>query len=156
MTLEKLLNVENFVDEYEKCTTNIYFTSSWIFSTRNRVMKECGLTVQQCNILRILSQHYPNPVTVNFLISRMMDKNSNASRIVDKLVSKNYAERVQSKTDRRAVDVVLTKIGKEKMTQEVEPIIREYFEKFKKSIPEPEVKELNRLLDKVRNMEFYR
>jgi DNA-binding MarR family transcriptional regulator len=85
----------------------------------------------------------------------MMDKNSNASRIVDKLVAKGFAERVQSKTDRRAVDVLITSKGMDKITVEVQPIVEEFYIKFEKSISEPEIKELNRLLDNVRNMEFY-
>lgn len=155
MTLEEALNTEKFESEYEKCTVNIYFTASWIFSTRNRIMKDCGLTVQQCNILTILARSYPNPVTVNFLISQMMDKSSNASRIVDKIVDKGYAERVKSKIDRRAVDVLISRKGLDKMKDEVAPIHTEYFNKFQQSVSEGEVKELNRLLDKVRNMEFY-
>lgn len=155
MTLEEALDIEKFESEYEKCTVNIYFTSSWIFSSRNRILKECGLTVQQCNILGILSKCYPNPVTVNFLISKMMDKSSNASRIVDKIVAKGYAERVKSKTDGRAVDILITQKGLDKMKNEVSPIVIEYYTKFQQGVSEKEVRELNRLLDKVRNMEFY-
>lgn len=155
MTLEEILNIEQFIHEYEKFTVNLYFTSGWIFNNRNRILKECGLTLQQVNILHILHKCYPNPVTVNFLISRMMDKNSNASRIVDKIVAKGFAERVQSKTDRRAVDVLITQRGLDKYNNEVTPIVDEFYEKFRQSVSEPEIRELNRLLDKVRKMEFY-
>jgi DNA-binding MarR family transcriptional regulator len=156
MTLEEILNIDKFDSEYQKCIVNIYFTSSWIFTGRNRIMKECGLTVQQCNLLSILYKCHPHPTTVNFLISRMMDKNSNASRIIDKLVSKGLAARVQSKSDRRAVDVLITNKGIDKMKNEVQPIIDEFYNKFQKSVKESDVKQLNVLLDFVRNMEFYR
>ncbi len=156
MTLEENLNVEKFANEYEKFTVNLYFTSSWVFNSRNKVLKECGLTLQQCNILHILNKCYPAPVTVNFLISRMLDKSSNASRIVDKLVAKGFAERVQSKQDKRAVDVMITKKGLDKMNIEVEPIVNQYYDNFKRSVSENEMKQMNALLDKVRNMEFYR
>ena len=155
MTLEENLNIEKFESEYEKFTVNLYFTSSWVFNSRNKILKECGLTLQQCNILHILHKCYPSPVTVNFLISRMLDKSSNASRIVDKLVAKGLAERIQSKQDKRAVDVMLTKKGLDKMNAEVGPIVNQYYNNFKKNIGEQEIKQMNQLLDKIRNMEFY-
>ncbi|MGV3540683.1 MAG: MarR family winged helix-turn-helix transcriptional regulator, partial [Rufibacter sp.] len=78
---------------------------------QSAVFKTFGITLPQYNILRILRGQHPKPATVNLLIERMLDKTSNASRIVDKLEAKQLVTRTQCPTDRRTVDILITEKG---------------------------------------------
>jgi len=75
------------------------------------------LTIQQYNVLRILRGQFPNPIKVSDITERMLDKMSNASRLVDKLVAKKLVLRTECPSDRRAVDVVITEKGLELLKQ---------------------------------------
>ena len=77
------------------------------------IFKPFDLTLQQYNVLRILRGQYPNPITVIAIIERMLDKMSNASRLVDKLLAKDLVIRRLCPHDRRAVDVIITEKGLE-------------------------------------------
>ncbi|MFI5264266.1 MAG: MarR family winged helix-turn-helix transcriptional regulator [Candidatus Kapaibacterium sp.] len=137
-----------FKSEYQKLGINIAFTSSWMERQIAQQLKPHKLTAQQFNILRILRGQQPNPATINLLTERMLDKNSNASRLVDKLVKKEFASRQECPADRRQVDVAITKKGLDllaKLDKEEE----EWAGKLK-VLSAPEAKELNRLLDKLR------
>ncbi len=75
------------------------------------MLKPFKITTQQYNVLRILRGQHPNPASINLIIERMLDKMSNASRIVDKLVAKKLADRKVCPEDRRMVDVLITDKG---------------------------------------------
>ncbi len=75
------------------------------------LFKRHGLTIPQYNVLRILKGQLPNAATVNLLIDRMIDKSSNASRIVEKLRAKGLIDRHECKDDRRRVDVIINEKG---------------------------------------------
>lgn len=100
-----------FKTPYHRVMVNLMFTSNWVADNQMRVLKPFGLTLQQYNVLRILRGQYPNPVKVSDITERMLDKMSNASRLVDKLVAKKMVLRTECPSDRRAVDVVITEQG---------------------------------------------
>jgi len=107
------------------------------------------LTIPQFNVLRILRGQHPKPSTINLLIERMLDKSSNASRIVDKLEEKKLVERKQCLGDRRAVDVFISESGLVLLNE-----IHIHFNKWESSIKkldEEESSQLNFLLDKLRS-----
>ena len=87
------------------------YTGNWVQFLHGKALKPFGLTVQQYNVLRILRGQHPNPCTVNLIVDRMLDKSSNASRIVERLVSKGLVKRTPCEQDRRAVDVLITQEG---------------------------------------------
>ena len=103
--------VAPFKSPYHRVMVNLIYTSNWIADGQTRVLKPFGLTLQQYNVLRILRGQYPNPVKVSDITERMLDKMSNASRLVDKLLSKDLVLRTECPSDRRAVDVVITDKG---------------------------------------------
>jgi DNA-binding MarR family transcriptional regulator len=113
------------------------------------IFKSYGLTLPQFNILRILRGQHPKPATVNLLIERMLDKTSNASRIVDKLVAKGLVSRTQCEYDRRTVDVLITPTGLDLLAQ----IDRENKSMHSgiNNLTDAEAKTLNQLLDKIRS-----
>ncbi len=148
MKLEDEIKQTRFRNEYQKLAVNLIYTGSWINFKSYEMLKPFRLTTQQFNILRILRGQYPNPATVNLLIERMMDKMSNASRIVDKLVDKKLVERKLKEDDRRCVDVIITDKGL-KLLDKIEASEKQ-IEKTFETLTLKEAKELNILLDKLR------
>ena len=137
-----------FKSEYQKLVINVGFTSSWMERVASCKLKNFKLTPQQFNILRILRGQQPKPATINLLTERMIDKSSNASRLVDKLVKKDLVKRQECPSDRRQVDVIISQKGLDllaKIDKEEEAWLGEF-----KGLCVTEAKELNRLLDKLR------
>ena len=111
MKLEEAIQQTKFISEHQKVHLNILFSASWLSQRSIAILKPYGLTWQQFNVLRILRGRHPEPATVKLLTERMIDKMSNASRLVDKLLAKGLVVRVTSKEDRRRVDVSITDSG---------------------------------------------
>ena len=150
MELEKEIKQnKSFISEYQKLGVNLMFTHSWLTTHHTKVFKPFGISVQQYNILRILRGQLPNPASVSLLQERMIDKMSNASRLVDKLKLKKFVERKECKADRRQVDVIITDKGLELLNNINKDI--EMLDAVFKTISLSEAKELNRILDKLRN-----
>ena len=149
MSIGEDIQQKQFTSEFSKALINIRYTECWIGQKYNGFLKPSGLTTPQYNVLRILRGQYPNPATVNLLIERMIDKSSNASRIVDKLEEKGFVERRQCTNDRRAVDVIISQLGLDILkTLDGELAI---LEKGMKALTEEEAEQLNVLLDKIRS-----
>lgn len=137
-----------FRNEYHKLAVNILFTNGWLMSIHTLIFKPFKITPNQFNILRILRGQHPNPVTVNLLKERMLDKMSDASRLVERLREKGLVERNICSKDRRRVDVKITDKGLKLLEQ-----IDAYNEKMDnplKNLTIKEATELNALLDKLR------
>jgi DNA-binding MarR family transcriptional regulator len=149
MKLEKeIQQSKSFSSEYHKVTINILYTYSWLNSIHLKVFKPHGISTQQYNVLRILRGQLPKPASISLIQDRMIDKMSNASRLVDKLNLKNLVERKKCDIDGRQVDVIITKKGLELID-----IIEEYIDAAEvnlKTITIKQAKELNRILDKLR------
>jgi DNA-binding MarR family transcriptional regulator len=111
MGISEDLKQSKFQSEAEKAIVNAIFTGNWIVQQQQELLKPFGLTVQQYNVLRILRGQHGNPMTVLAITERMMDKMSNASRLVDKLVEKKLVLRRECPKDRRAVDVLILPAG---------------------------------------------
>lgn len=148
MKLEKEIKQKKFQNEYQKAMVNILFTASWVGTIHSKYLKPHGISLQQYNILRILRGQHPNPVTINLLIDRMLDKMSNASRLVDKLKHKGLVKRKESKNDRRRVDVLITVKGLDLLSR-TDKYIRNLDKAFG-AITKSEAQNLNRILDKLR------
>jgi len=146
MQIEKEIKQKSFKNEYHKLTVNLMFTGSWLNVKNHDHLKPYGITIQQYNILRILRGQYPEPTTVTLLIGRMMDKMSNASRLVEKLRKKGLVKRRICDKDRRAVDVLITEKGLE-LLKEIEKHDK-VWEKTFHTLDLQEARQLNQLLDK--------
>lgn len=149
MELEKEIKLSKFKNEYQKLAVNILYTSNWLGAIHAKYLKKYKLTPEQFNILRILRGQYPNPATVNLLIDRMLNKMSNASRLVDKLKLKGLVDRKTSTNDRRAVDVLITTKGLE-LLAEIDKIEKDWLKSLL-NISVEEAERLNALLDKLRD-----
>lgn len=147
MRLEDEIKTQ-FKDEYHKLVVNIIYTQNQISQGMFKLLKCHGLTSQQYNVLRILRGQYPKPANVNLLIDRMLDKMSNASRLVDKLQQKGLVSRTENELDRRNRDVLITDDGL-KLLKKLEPAVDE-FAQNRIALTEEEAKTLNILLDRLR------
>jgi DNA-binding MarR family transcriptional regulator len=147
MSLEKDINQSKFRNEYQKSVVNIVYTYNWMTEQLKLVFEKEGLTMQQFNILRILRGNN-GPLSTLQIRERMLDKMSDTSRIVDRLIIKGFVKKSVCKTDKRLVDVFITEKGKkilaklDKAEDEMDNIID--------SISVAEAKTLNKILDKLR------
>ncbi|AMM51579.1 transcriptional regulator [Rufibacter sp. DG15C] len=149
MKIEDEIKQSTFKDPFQKAYINIVFTANGLQLAQSTVLKDYGITLPQYNILRILRGQYPKPATVNLLIERMLDKTSNASRIVDKLEAKKLVTRTQCPADRRTVDIVITEKGLN-MLEELDKI-QEGTKHGVNNLSAEEAETLSILLDKIRD-----
>ncbi len=140
---------KTFTSNFNMAMVNIMYTSSWLHQKQQELFKPNRLTTPQYNILRILRGQYPRPCTVNLLIDRMLDKSSNASRIVDRLEQKGLVSRKQCADDRRAVDVLISNKGLT-MLDRMDAEMKQWEERLR-NLTEEEAILLNELLDKMRS-----
>lgn len=148
MGIEKDIKQKKFANEYEKVLVNILYTASWADSANLRRFKPLGITPQQYNVLRILRGSHPKKLMLNDISIRMIDKNSNATRLVEKLRKKNYVTREQCKDNRRQVDIGITDSGLQLLAV-IDSDSENWFENFK-TLSVADCKALNTLLDKLR------
>lgn len=149
MDLEKELRQRPFQNEMEKAIVNILFTSSWIGYSELSVLKHHDLSMQQYNVLRILKGCYPAKASINYIIERMIDKTSNASRIVEKLRQKGLISRISCPKDRRQVEIEITPEGTDLLEKATDELHRLHI--FHSALAPEEARQLNQLLDKIRN-----
>lgn len=154
MELEKEIQQSKFKNQKEKALINILFTGNWLNALNGRFLKEnfkkegFEISTQQYNVLRILRGSYPGKMMLNDIQKRMLDRMSNASRLVDKLVLNGLASRKESHSDRRKVDILITKKGLA-LLEEIDKKMFEVNQHFDK-ISEEEACQLNQILDKLR------
>ncbi len=148
MKLESEIKQSRFKNEYQKLSVNIIYTSNWLSHHHVRHCKDYGITPEQFNILRILRGQHSKPATVNLLIDRMLNKMSNASRLVEKLRKKGLVERQINAADRRACDVVITAKGLD-LLKRLDKAEKEW-QKIISHLSVNEAKTINNLLDKLR------
>ena len=148
MELGKEIQQTKFKNHKHKAVLNIFFTAGWLGCQQQRFFKEHGLSPQQYNVMRILRGQKGNPVTISGIQERMLDKSSNASRLIDKLVEKKLVDRVVCKSDRRQVDIMITAKGLA-LLKKIDVELAE-LESSYTNITEKEAEELSRILDKLR------
>ncbi len=148
MRLEEEIKQESFRNEYHKLAVNLIFTHSWLISKIESILTEFDITPQQFNILRILRGQYPSPASITLLKERMLDKMSDVSRLVDRLIQKSLVERKACVRDRRKVDVLITKKGL-KLLAKIDQMDEE-MDSYLMNISKGEAKRINELLDKLR------
>ena len=148
MALENEINQPSFRSEDQKAIVNIIFTYHWVTEKLKNILSVEGITMQQYNILRILRGSDPTPLSTLSIRERMMDKMSDTSRIVERMLRNGLVGKRICSNDKRLVDINLTEEGK-KMLLRLDERIDEMDEITANLNPE-ELKSLNHLLDKVR------
>jgi DNA-binding MarR family transcriptional regulator len=148
MKLEDEIKQKKFKNEFHKLAVNLIYTHGWWLNYQAGFFKRFQITGTQYNILRILRGQHPNPASINLLKERMLDKMSDASRLVERLKDKGLVERKICPKDRRKVEVKITKKGIELLKNIGS--IEDQFEALFIGIKPNEAKILNELLDKLR------
>jgi DNA-binding MarR family transcriptional regulator len=138
-----------FRNEHQKAAINILYTYNWLTERTRELFATEDITPQQFNILRILRGSHPKPLSTLQIRERMLDKMSDTSRIVDRLINKGLAKKGICKDDRRLVDVMITDKGK-KLLERLDAR-QDEMDNIIGNISKKEAALLSDLLDKIRN-----
>lgn len=149
MKLEDEIHQKSFKSPQQKLGINLLFTVNWLNDKYSSFFKETGITVQQYNVLRILRGQYPNYCNLKLVKERMLDKMSDVSRIVDKLVAKDLIVRNACPDDRRQVNILITEKGLNLLKSL--DFIDDETKKLFGNLSNKQVEILNDLLDELRN-----
>ncbi len=150
MSIDKDINQRKFRNEYQRAGINLIYTYNWANEHIKQLFDQFDITPQQFNILRIL-RGAGEPLSTLQIRQRMLDKMSDTSRIVDRLLKKGLVRKITCKADRRLVDVTISDKGL-KMLEKMDRHQDDMDAVFK-NLSESEAKTLNRLLDKIRRSE---
>lgn len=148
MRIEDEIKQASFSSPFQKAVINIYFTASWLQYRGELVFKKYGLTAPQYNVLRILKGQHPRPICAGDVLSRMIDKSSNITRLVDKLLEKGLVDRKVNESNRRMQDLTITDKGLQ-LLESMRPEVEENNLSLQ-NLSEEEATQLSDLLDKIR------
>lgn len=149
MGIEKDIQQQYFQSESQKAIVNLVYTYHWITEKIKTMLSQDGITMQQFNILRILRGSDPQPLSTLTIRERMLDKMSDTSRIVDRLVLKGWVIKRTCASDKRLVDVSITKEGK-RLLEKIDKRMDE-MNVVVSSLSQQDLKRLNELLDQMRS-----
>jgi DNA-binding MarR family transcriptional regulator len=147
MKIEEEIIQSKFRNAHHKAVVNLIFTSNWFNTRQQELLKPFGITGQQFNILRILKGQNSKSISATSIKARMLDKNSDVSRLLDRLTAKELIEKKICPSDKRAADVNITAKGLavlaaiDEHQKEADSIL---------SLTETEAEQLSNLLDKCR------
>lgn len=148
MKIEEEIKQAKFRNAHQKAVINLLYTANWLLDRNASFFKGYGITNQQFNILRILRGQHPKKISGSEIKSRMIDKNSDVSRLLDRLLTKNLIEKTPCPNDKRAADVMISQKGLD--------LLHEIDEKMDATdvktlgISSEEAEALNNLLDRCR------
>jgi DNA-binding MarR family transcriptional regulator len=148
MQLKKQIKVPKFENEYQQTLANIFFTYHWENQKIKELLAPYEITQQQYNVLRILKNRYPSPSTINLIKSLTLDKMSDTSRIVERLIQKGFVDKTENSYDKRAVDIIIADKGLallKKMDKSID-----FSKLISSNITSEEAVQLNTLLEKLR------
>ncbi len=151
MKLEQAIKSTRFKNETQKAALNVLYTAWWLKTNMSKGLKEFGLTHEQYNVLRILKGKYPDQICVRDIACRMIEKNSNVPRIIDRLEIKKLVKRTTSALDKRETVIALTQAGillLEASTKSIDQNMESL-----SVLTEIESAQLNKLLEKMRSQE---
>lgn len=149
MKIEEEIKQGHFESEQQRLMINIIYTGNQLTLFNNRLLKDYDLSSQQFNVLRILRGQKGNPISVKDMEGRMLDRSSNISRLVDKLLKKALIERLVCAEDRRRVEVSITQKGLD-LLSDIDVQHLDFKAALKNVITEEEAKVASQILDKLR------
>lgn len=147
-TIKDAIQQKKFRNVNHQAQVNLIYTSNWLQNQIAKIFKKYGLSSQQYNVLRILNGSHPNSLNLSQIKSRMLDKMSDTSRVVERLRLSGYLTRVPSKEDRRESIITISKKGL-KLVEEMK-IEEVSMDQISKGLTATEAAQLCKLLDKFR------
>jgi len=148
MGIDTDIQQNKFLNNYQRASVNILFTYGWMMEKIKEILEPADITPQQFNILRILRGSHPKPLSTLQLRERMLDKMSDTSRIVDRMIAKGLVNKAISRKDRRLVDIIISPKGL-KLIRKLDSRQHE-LDEILKNISAKEAATLSKILDKVR------
>jgi DNA-binding MarR family transcriptional regulator len=148
MKIEDEIKQSKFKSPFQKVAINLQFTANWLVANNNDFFKDFGVTMQQFNILRILRGQNQNSISAAEIKQRMLDRNSDVSRLLDRLIDKKLVTKTQCESDKRATDVMITSNGL-KLLAKIDVRLDEIDSKVL-NLTAKEATQLSDLLDKCR------
>ena len=149
MRIEEEIKQAKFANAYQKAAINLIYTLGWLKDRTKSIFETEDITSQQFNILRILRGSFPEPLSTLQIRERMLEKMSDTSRIVDRLITKGLVKKITCKQDRRLVDVIITDKGK-KLLERLDAK-QDEIDGVLKNLSEQDANILSNLLDKIRD-----
>jgi DNA-binding MarR family transcriptional regulator len=154
MNLEQSISQAKFDSEQEKLMINVIYSANLLNLITTRLFKPFDLSPQQYNVLRILRGQKGSSIALMEIENRMLDKSSNVSRLVDKLISKDLVNRSVCSEDRRRIEILITSNGMS-ILKEIDAILSEMNSKLKELISDDDANQANRILDHLREIQQY-
>jgi DNA-binding MarR family transcriptional regulator len=151
MKMEEIIQTTSNLTEAKKAVLNIMFTQSFMSEAFNEILKQYDISSEQFNVLRILRGQKGNPVNMYSIQERMITKNSNTTRLIDKLLLKSLVTRNVCPANRRKIEILITQKGLDLLT-ELDPKVIEFENKFADTLSSNELQQLNILLEKYRTI----
>ena len=148
MGLEKDIHQVHFVSDKQKALINLLYTYGWVIEKIKDFLSKEDITHQQYNILRILRGSHPGPLSTLQIRERMLDKMSDTSRIVDRLVIKGLVKKSTCSKDKRLVDVLITEKG-QKLLKKIDAEV-DHVTMIMANLTDEEAADLSDVLDKLR------
>lgn len=149
VSIEKDIHQNRFQNNRQKALVNLLFTYGWAIEKIRDFLSGEDITHQQFNILRILRGAHPQPLSTLQIRARMLDKMSDTSRIVDRLILKDLAEKRTCSKDKRLVDVTISEKGLVLLKRIDDN--QEKMDAIISTLSEEEAEQLSALLDKLRS-----
>ncbi|RKS03247.1 MULTISPECIES: MarR family winged helix-turn-helix transcriptional regulator [unclassified Flavobacterium] len=151
MRIEEVIKSTVALDDAKKVILNIMYTQNVISDKFNEILKPYDLSGEQYNVLRILRGQKGNPANMCVIQERMIAKNSNTTRLIDKLLLKDFVTREVCPDNRRKIEVSITQKGLTVLT-ELDPKVKEHEQLFAANLTQEELEQLNTLLEKYRKI----
>lgn len=150
MTIEDKIDITASVSLAKKTVLNVIYSQNAILDKLNEALKPFDISAEQFNVLRILRGQKGCPANMCVIQERMIAKTSNTTRLVDKLLIKEFVTRNVCPENRRKIEVLITEKGLKLLT-ELDPKIIEHENYFCSNLTSNELEQLNFLLEKLRN-----
>jgi DNA-binding MarR family transcriptional regulator len=149
MSIESDIKSTIKLDERQKTVINLVYTSNWLKEQTSSFFKSYDLSAEQYNVLRILRGQRGNPANLSTIQERMLNKMSNTTRLIDKLLKKDLVTRDTCPSNRRKVEILITQKGLD-LLSELDLVVTKSNEHITQSLSLSELETLNHLLDKLR------
>jgi DNA-binding MarR family transcriptional regulator len=151
MKIEEIIKSNTTIDDAKKVILNLMYTQNVIADKFNELLKPYDLSSEQYNVLRILRGQKGCPANMFLIQERMIAKNSNTTRLIDKLLLKELVTREVCPENRRKIEVQITKKGMD-LLEVLDPKVIAYEREFSNNLSPLEIEQLNNLLEKYRTL----
>ncbi len=151
MKVEEIIKSSNKLAEAKKAVLNILITNTVLADNFNEILKPYDLSSEQYNVLRILRGQKSKPANMCTLQERMITKNSNTTRLIDKLLLKDLVTREVCPANRRKIEVTITNKGLDVLNKLDEKVIQ-HENVFANNLSKDELEQLNILIEKYRTI----